>query len=131
MVNDFIYSPNSRLTKFRQACNLLNAKFHAKSGRWNNHPIVHVTTSLEDSVGIGYIYYDTDLNTSAGFIFATRDDYSPRVQNFKQVCFSSHIRLFHIGVWTYYRVDATGLLHGNNKVIEHVCGRDYTKSFYI
>lgn len=113
MVNDFIYSPNSRLTKFRQACNFLNAKFHAKSGRrWNNHPIVYVTTSLEDSVGIGYIYYDTDLNTSAGFIFATRYDYLPRVQNFKQVCFSSCLRLFRIGVYTYYRVDATDLLHG-------------------
>lgn len=123
MVNDFIYSPNSRLTKFRQACNL-NTAFYASGNRWNGSPYLCIESSW-GSADVGQIYYDTDSNTSAGFIFATRDDYSPRVQNFKQVCFSSHIRLFHIGVWTYYRVDATGLLHGNNKVIEHVCGGDY------
>lgn len=113
MANDFIYSPNSRLTKIRRACNL-NTNFYAKSGRWNNHPIVCITLAHELNADIGYIYYDTDLNTSSGFVFVTQYDYLPRVQNFKQVCFSSCLRLFHIGAWTFYRVDAAGLLHGNN-----------------
>lgn len=112
MANEFIYSPNFRLTKFRQACNL-NTAFYASSNRWNGSTYICIESSW-GSADVGQIYYDTDSNTSAGFIFATQDDYSPRVQNFKQVCFSSHIRLFHIGAWTYYRVDATGLLHGNN-----------------
>lgn len=111
MVNDFIYSPNSRLTKFRQACNL-NTQFYVKGNKLRGYPFLTVTTAIEVGVDVGYLYYDTDLNTSSGFIFVTRDDYSTRVQNFKQVCFSSHIRLFHIGAWTYYRVDATDLLHG-------------------
>lgn len=109
MVNDFIYSPNSRLTKFRQACNR-NMPFYARSGKWGGTSFVVVKTAIEADVG--HIYYDTDSNTSSGFIFATQYDYSPRVQRFKQVCFSSHTRLFHIGAWTYYRVDATDLLHG-------------------
>lgn len=122
MVNDFIYSPNSRLTKFRQACNL-NTAFYARGIRWDEYSYLRIESW--DNEGVGYIYYDTDSNTSAGFIFATRHDYSTQVQNFKQVCFSSCIRLFCIGVWTYYRVDAAGLLHGNNtgRTEEEVSGK--------
>ena len=121
-----IYSPNSRLTKLRQ---LLNAKttFYARSGKWDGASCVGIKPFF-DADDLGYMYYDTDSNTSAGFIFATRYDYSPQVQNFKQVCFSSHIRLFRIKTqytWTYYRVDATGLLHGNNtgRTEEEVSGK--------
>ena len=115
-----IYSPNSRLTKFRQTCNV-STHFYARSGKWNDTPFVGIKPCF-DGDDLGYMYYDTDSNTSAGFIFATRYDYSPQVQNFKQVCFSSCIRLFRIHsktvhpslkltTWTYYRVDATKLLH--------------------
>lgn len=106
-----IYSPNSRLTKFRQACNL-NTSFYARSSRqWNGTPFVGIKPFF-DADDLGYIYYDTDSNTSSGFVFATLYDYSPQVQNFKQVCFSSCLRLFRIGAYTYYKVDATDLLHG-------------------
>lgn len=112
MVNDFIYSPNSRLTKFRQACNL-NTAFNASSGKWGGSSIVAVRTSFKrEFIDIGYIYYDTDSNTSSGFIFVTRAPHWLPVQNFKQVCFSSWLRLFRIGAYTYYKVDATDLLHG-------------------
>ena len=116
-----IYSPNSRLTKFRRACNL-STNFYARSDKWsNNIPLVGIKPSFDDE-DLGYVYYDTDSNTSAGFIFATRCDYSSQVQNFKQVCFSSCVRLFRIHAktthpslkpitWTFYRVDATKLLH--------------------
>ena len=118
-----IYSPNSRLTKLRRACNL-NTNFYARSSKWNGTPFVGIKPFF-DADDLGYMYYDTDSNTSAGFVFVTRYDYSPQVQNFKQVCFSSCLRLFRIRAktvhpslqlitWTYYRVDATGLLHGNN-----------------
>ena len=113
MANEFIYSPNSRITKFRQACNL-NTQFYASSNRWGGCPYLTVKTAIEADVDVGYIYYDTDSNTSSGFVFATRYDYSPRVQNFKRVCFSSCVRLFRIRTWTYYKVDATGLLHADN-----------------
>ena len=114
MANEFIYSPNSRLTKFRQACNL-NTAFYARSGKWNGGSFVDVRTSFKrDFIDIGYIYYDTDSNISSGFIFVTRAPHLLPVQNFKQVCFSSYLRLFRIGAYTYYRVDATDLLHGNN-----------------
>lgn len=122
MVNDFIYSPNSRLTKFRRACNQ-NTKFHARGNKWGGCSFLCIESSPNSDVG--QMYYDTDSNTSAGFIFVTQYDYSSRVQNFKQICFSSCLRLFHIGVWTYYRVDATGLLHGNNtgRIEEEVSGK--------
>lgn len=122
MANEFIYSPNSRLTKFRQACNR-NMLFYARSGKWGGTSFVVVKTAIEADVG--QIYYDTDSNTSSGFIFATQYDYSPRVQRFKQVCLSSCIRLFRIGAYTYYRVDATGLLYGNNtgRTEEEVSGK--------
>lgn len=122
MENEFIYSPNSRLTKFRRACNLTK-QFYARSGKWGGYPFLIVKTAIEADVG--RIYYDTDSNTSSGFVFVTQYDYSSRVQNFKQVCFSSCIRILHIGTWTYYRVDATGLLHGNNtgRIEEEVSGK--------
>ena len=118
-----IYSPNSRLTKFRQACNL-NTNFYARNVRWNGTPSVGIKPFF-DTDDLGYMYYDTDSNTSAGFVFATCYDYSPQVQNFKQVCFSSCLRLFRICAWTFYRVDATGLLHGNNtgRTKEEVSGK--------
>lgn len=109
MVNDFIYSPNSRLTKFRRACNQ-NTKFHARGNKWGGCSFLCIESSLNSDAG--QMYYDTDSNTSAGFIFVTKCDYYAQVQNFKQTCFSSCIRLFRIGTWTYYRVDATDLLHG-------------------
>lgn len=112
MANEFIYSPNSRLTKFRQACNL-NTKFYARGGKWSGDSFVVVRTSFtREFIDIGYIYYDTDSDTSSGFIFVTRAAHSIPVQNFKQVCFSSCLRLFRIGAYTYYKVDATDLLHG-------------------
>lgn len=111
MKNEFIYSPNSRLTKFRQACNQ-NTKFHARGNKWGGYSFLCIESSLNSDVG--QMYYDTDSNTSAGFIFVTKYDYYAQVQDFKQTCFSSCIRLFRIRSWTYYRIDATGLLHGNN-----------------
>ena len=111
MANEFIYSPNSRLTKFRRACNQ-NTKFHARGNKWGGCSFLCIESSLNSDVG--QMYYDTDSNTSAGFIFVTKYDYYAQVQDFKQTCFSSCIRLFRIRTWTYYRVDATGLLHGNN-----------------
>lgn len=119
-----IYSPNARLTKFRQACTN-NTNFYARSVRWGGYPFLIVKTAIGADIDIGYIYYDTDSNTSSGFVFATQYDYLSRVQNFKQICFSSCIRIFHIGAWTYYRVDATGLLHGNNtgRTEEKVSGK--------
>lgn len=117
MVNDFIYSPNSRLTKFRQACNL-NTEFCARKSLYGGLFIRNA-----DEFNIGYIYYDTDSNTSFGFIFATRFDYYNQVQEFKSY-FSKCIRLFRIRAktvhyslnpttWTYYRVDATEIFHAN------------------
>lgn len=106
-----IYSPNSRLSKFRQACNR-NTQSHVTSSTWNGYPYAIAKTSCKSGIDIGYIYYDTDFNTSSGFIFVSRSNYSLPTQNFKQVCFSSCLRLFRIGAYTYYRVDATDLLHG-------------------
>lgn len=125
MANEFIYSPNSRLTKFRHH---LPTEFYARGGKWNSNPYLCVKSAIGADVDIGYLYYDNDLNTSAGFIFATQYDFSSQVQNFKQVCFSSYTRLFRIKTqytWTYYRVDATGLLHGNNtgRTEEEVSGK--------
>lgn len=124
MVNNFIYSPNSRLTKFRRACNQ-NTKFHAGGNKWGGHSFLCIESYSAPTSIVGYMCYDTDSNTSAGFVFATQQDYLEEVQNFKQVCFSSCIRLFRIGTWTYYRVDATGLLHGNNtgRTEEEVSGK--------
>lgn len=115
MKNEFIYSPNARLTKLREH---LNTKFYARGDKKRNgSPYLRVKSDIGADIDIGYLYYDTDSNTSVGFIFVTQYDFSLRVQNFKQVCFSSCTRLFCIKrqyAWTYYRVDATRLLHDNN-----------------
>lgn len=113
MKNEFIYSPNSRLTKFRHACNL-NTEFYATKSLCNGL-IIRTSADISTAVDVGYIYYDTDSNTSSGFIFATRFDYYNQVQEFKSY-FSKCIRLFRIKThynWTYYRVDATRILHAD------------------
>lgn len=115
MVNDFIYSPNSRLTKFRHACNL-NTEFYAIRPYASGYILIRTSADVSTAKDVGYIYYDTDSNTSSGFIFVTRFDYCNQVQEFKSY-FSKCIRLFRIKTkhdWTYYRVDATRILHADN-----------------
>ena len=114
MASNRIYSPNSRVTKFRHACNL-NTEFYATRHLYS---CIFIRTSADVSTAkdVGYIYYDTDSNTSSGFIFVTRFDYYNQVQEFKSY-FSKCIRLFRIKTkhdWTYYRIDATGILHADN-----------------
>lgn len=114
MKNEFIYSPNARLTKFRHACNL-STEFYAKKALLRNCLCLFIKTSddISTTADVGYIYYDTDSTTSSGFIFVTHFDYYNQVQEFKSY-FSKCIRLFRIHDWTYYRVDATRILHDNN-----------------
>lgn len=59
---------------------------------------------------LGYIYYDTDMNTATSFIFEAREfnDNAVRVQKFKAL-FPTCIKLFRIGYYTYYRI---GAVHG-------------------
>lgn len=112
---DYIYSPNSRLTKFRHACNL-NTEFYATRHLYSSCILIQTSADVSTAKDVGYIYYDTDSNTSSGFIFVTRFDYYNQVQEFKSY-FSKCIRLFRMKTqydWTYYRVDATGILHANN-----------------
>ena len=114
MVNDFIYSPNSRLTKFRHACNL-NTEFYATRHLYSCI-LIRTSADVSTAKDVGYIYYDTDSNTSSGFIFVTPFDYSKQVQKFKSY-FSACTRIFSAKTqfnWTYYRVDATRILHADN-----------------
>ena len=115
MASSRIYSPNSRLTKFRHACNL-NTEFYANRTLLCDSLLIRTSADVSTAKDVGYIYYDTDSNTSSGFIFVTRFDYCNQVQELKSY-FSKCIRLFRIKTkhdWTYYRVDATRILHADN-----------------
>ena len=104
MASDFIYSPNSRLTKLRQNINR-NTGYRAES--WQRGKIQISSNAL-----IGYMFYDTDLNTSTGFVLAIPRMEPIHAQEFKTL-FPTCIRLFCTNGFRYYRIDATRIFHAN------------------
>lgn len=103
-----IYSSTPRLTKLRQYINAQTSYTAYKC--WSTTHNIYLRINDSDERNLGYIYYDTDTNTATSFIFEARefDEMVVRVQKFKAL-FPTCIKLFRIGRYTYYRIDA---VHG-------------------
>lgn len=102
-----VYSSSSRLARLRH---FINTQTSYTASVWFSGTLLRVTDS--DKYILGYIRYDTDMNTATSFIFVVRefdnDDKVVRIQKFKAL-FPTCIKLFRIGYFTYYRIDA---VHG-------------------
>lgn len=102
-----VYSSSSRLAKLRH---YINTQTPYTASVWFSGTFLRVTDF--DKNNLGYIRYDTDMNTATSFIFVARefddDDKVVRIQKFKAL-FPTCIKLFRIGYFTYYRIDA---VHG-------------------
>ena len=101
-----IYSPSSRLAKLRHYINAQTPYTAASIDP--NVTLLRITDFGKRN--LGYIHYDTNMNTATSFIFEARefDNKVVRVQKFKAL-FPTCIKLFRIGYYTYYRIDA---VHG-------------------
>lgn len=101
-----VYSSRSRLAKLRHYINTQTP--YTAASICLNVTLLRITDF--DKRNLGYIHYDTDMNTATSFIFEARefDDKVVRVQKFKAL-FPTCIKLFRIGYYTYYRIDA---VHG-------------------
>lgn len=101
-----VYSSSSRLAKLRH---YINTQTPYTASVWFNGTLLRITDF--DKNILGYIYYDTDMNTATSFIFVARglsNNQIVRIQKFKAL-FPTCIKLFRIGYFTYYRIDA---VHG-------------------
>lgn len=104
-----MYSPSARVAELRRHINA-QTPYTAHTRMYTAQ---YRFLSINDYINhtIGYIYYDTDMNTATSFIFEAREfnDNAVRVQKFKAL-FPTCIKLFRIGYYyTYYRIDA---VHG-------------------
>lgn len=102
-----VYSSSSRLAKLRHYINTQTP--YTAASVYPNSPFLRVIDF--DKCNLGYIHYDTDMNTATSFIFVARrfnDSQVVRIQKFKAL-FPTCIKLFRIGYFTYYRIDA---VHG-------------------
>lgn len=103
MASNRVYSPKSRLATLRRYINA-QTPYTATSVFYRTTPL-RITDS--DKCNLGYIHYDTDMNTATSFIFEAREFEGRvvRVQKFTAL-FPTCIKLFRIGYYTYYRIDA-------------------------
>ena len=100
-----VYSSSSRLAKLSH---YINTQTPYTASVWFSGTFLRVTDF--DKCNLGYIQYDTDMNTATSFIFVARglnDNQVVRVQKFKAL-FPTCIKLFRM-TYTYYRIDA---VHG-------------------
>lgn len=106
MASNRVYSPKSRLATLKRYINAQTP--YTATSAFSYVTVLRITDS--DKCNLGYILYDTDMNTATSFIFEARefDDKVVEIQKFKAL-FPTCIRLFRIGRYTYYRIDA---VHG-------------------
>lgn len=109
MASDFIYSPNSRLTKLKRAI-MKNTSYLAVGHR--GYVTVILPTGI-DNLYIGRMYYDNATNSATGFVLAVSEKEFRYEQELKSL-FPTCIRLFCTNGFRYYRVDAVRIFHGNN-----------------
>lgn len=101
-----VYSSSSRLAKLRHYINTQTP--YTANSICLNSAFLRITDFNKNN--LGYIHYDTDMNTATSFIFIARefdDDKVVRIQKFKAL-FPTCIKLFRM-TYTYYRIDA---VHG-------------------
>lgn len=103
MASNRVYSPKSRLATLKRYINA-QTPFTATTV-YLYVTVLRITDS--DKCNLGYIHYDTDMNTATSFILEARefDDRVVGVQKFTAL-FPTCIKLFRIGYYTYYRIDA-------------------------
>lgn len=102
MASNRVYSPKSRLATLRR---YINAQTLFTATTVCSYDTVLRITDFKYT--LGYIHYDTDMNTATSFIFEARefDNKVVGVQKFIAL-FPTCIKLFRIGYYTYYRIDA-------------------------